>query len=102
MPADEWETGHPLFPRREPFGIVQPAITARPHVLDLRPRLREEDLRIEVPPAELTDERLTAALLRAHGESARRDAAEVQVRREPRCRIRGDRVMTTGAVALEM
>ena len=94
--------GHPLLPRRELVGIVEPAVAARPHVVDLGPRLREEDLRVEVAPAELPHERLAAALLRTHGESARRDAAEVQVGREPRCRVGRERVMTAGAVALEV
>ena len=100
--VDERVAGHPFLPGREPVGVVEPAVTARPQVLDLRSRLRVEDLRVEVPPAELAHERLAAALLRTHGERARRDAAEVQVGREPRGRVGGDRVVAAGAVAVEV
>ena len=45
---------------------------------------------------------VSAPLPCAHGERPRRDAAEVQVRREPRGRVGGDRVVTARAVAVEM
>ena len=61
-----------------------------------------EDLGVEVAPAELADERLSAPLRGAHGKRPRRDAAEVQVGREPRGRVGRDRIVAARAVSVEM
>ena len=53
--------GHALLPGREPLRVVEPAVAAGAHVVDLGPRPREQDLRVEVAPAELPHEGVAAA-----------------------------------------
>ncbi len=72
MPAST--SGYPVIPSFQAaseLGIVEPAVASRPQVLDLRPRLREEELGVEITPAQLPHERIAAPLVRAHGERTR-------------------------------
>src|SRR5262249_37778514 len=100
--VDEREAGDPFPPRRERIAVVDPAVAARTEVLDLGLRPRVEELRVEVAPAELPRERVAAALAGPNRPAPPRDAAEVEVRREPRGRVIGECVMAAGAVAVEM
>ena len=61
-----------------------------------------EDLGVEVPPAELAHEGIATQLPGAHRKRAGRDAAEVQIRREPRGRVGSDRVVPSRAVSVQM
>ena len=58
MPAST--SGYPVRPSfhaASACGVVDPAVAARAEVVDLRPWPRPEELAVEVPPAELPDER---------------------------------------------
>ena len=81
--------------------VVAPARGARPQVLARGLGPRGEQLVVEVAPAELADERLGAlALERAGDHLAGRDAAEVEIGREPGGRVGGE-VVRELAVARE-
>ena len=92
MPAST--SGKPVRPSHhavEALLVVAPAGAARPQVLVREAGLRGEQLVVEVAPAELADERLrTLPRERPRDDFAGRDAAEVEIGREPRGRVGGE------------
>ena len=92
--VDDRIAGAALLPGRERAGVVAPAMAARPEVGVRDLGARREQLRVEVAPAELAHERLGALpAARALGQLERRQAAEVQVRTQPRGAVGGEIVV---------
>ena len=77
-------SGSSLLPRFERVGVVPPVVVARALVVAWRSTVGREQLVVEVAPAELADEGLAARLRpRTLDDLERREAAQVEVRREP-------------------
>ncbi len=86
--VDDRHAGATLPPRCQPGRIVAPAEAARAEVEARRVGALREQLRVEVAPRQLAHERLRAlAATRALDHLERGEAAEVQVRAEPRCAV---------------
>ena len=98
--VDDREAGAPSFQAARAAGSSR---QPRPRGRKSRARrlgARGEQLRVEVAPAELPHERLRAlAAPRALDQLERREAAEVQVRAEPRRAVGGEVVVAAGRSA---
>jgi hypothetical protein len=88
--VDDRDAGAPLAHAAKPSSSSSPVVAARVQVVVRELGLVEEELRVEVAPAELPDELDRTAGVRLPRECERRDRPEVEVRAEPRRGVGGE------------